>query len=67
MYELLNETAHVNIIDIGFSEWLAAIELDWPHNKDPADRMITAFAINKKLPIVTTDQKIKKFYKHVIW
>lgn len=59
--------AHVEIIDIGVTEWLDSIDLTWEANRDPADRVITAFAKNNELPIVTTDKKIKKFYKKVIW
>lgn len=57
----------IEIVDIGVNEWLDSIELEWDDNKDPADRMITAFAAKKKLAIVTTDQKIEKFYRKVIW
>ncbi len=58
---------HVEIIDVGVTEWLDSIDLPWEENRDPADRVITVFAKNKELPIVTTDKKIKKFYKKVIW
>ena len=57
----------IQIIDIGVEEWFDSIELDWQNNRDPVDRIITAFAIKKHLPIVTSDEKIKKFYKKVIW
>src|SRR5436190_5866379 len=57
----------VEIIDIGVNEWLDSIELEWHENRDPADRVITAFAMQKHLPIVTSDKKIKEFYNHVIW
>ena len=57
----------IEIVDIGVSEWLDSIDLDWDDNKDPADRVITAFAAKKKCLIVTTDQKIAKFYSKTIW
>ena len=57
----------INMVDIGVNEWLDSIDLAWDENKDPADRVITAFAIKKKCPIVTTDQKITQFYSQVIW
>ena len=57
----------IKIIDIGINEWLDSIELDWHENRDPADRIITAFAIQKHLPIVNSDKKIKEFYNQVIW
>jgi PIN domain nuclease of toxin-antitoxin system len=55
------------MIDIGVDEWLDSIDLDWPDNKDPADRVIIAFGAKKQIPIVTNDQKIKNFYGNVIW
>lgn len=55
------------IVNVGVEEWLDAIELDWKNNKDPADRVITAFGIKKQIPIVTNDKKIKAFYKKVVW
>ncbi len=58
---------HIELIDIGVNEWLDSIELIWDENKDPADRIITAFAIKNELSIITTDKKIEKFYSKVIW
>ncbi len=57
----------VTIVDIGIDEWIESIDLSWPDNKDPADRMITAFAMKHDLSIITTDNKIKHFYKKVSW
>jgi PIN domain nuclease of toxin-antitoxin system len=57
----------IKTIDIGVHEWLDAIDMEWDENKDPADRVITAWAIQNQIPIVTRDQKIMDFYKHVIW
>lgn len=57
----------INIVNIGVEEWLDSIHLEWAENKDPADRLIVAFARKHHLPIVTTDRSIKKFYKEVVW
>src|SRR3990167_4544248 len=57
----------IEMIDISVNEWLDSIELIWDENKDPADRIITAFAIKNELPIVTTDKKIETFYRKIIW
>jgi PIN domain nuclease of toxin-antitoxin system len=40
--------------------------LRWDH-RDPADRLIVATALSLNAPIVTTDERIKAFYKRVIW
>lgn len=57
----------IEIVDIGVNEWLDSVELEWEENRDPADRVITAFAVKKKCSIVTTDQKIARFYSKTIW
>lgn len=56
----------VEIIDITPELWHKSISLEWS-NKDPADRLIVAYAIEFGLDIVTSDKLIKKFYKKVIW
>jgi PIN domain nuclease of toxin-antitoxin system len=67
LFREFNQIKHIEIIDIDVKEWLDSIDLAWDVNKDPADRVITAFAMKKELSIVTTDQQIKKFYKKIIW
>lgn len=67
LHQKLRQIKSLEMVNIGVDEWLDSIDLHWEDNKDPADRMITAFAIKKNYPIVTTDLKIKKFYHHVLW
>lgn len=67
LHEQLTQIKAIEMVNIGVNEWLDSIDLHWEANKDPADRIITAFAIKKNYPIVTTDQKIKQFYSHVLW
>jgi PIN domain nuclease of toxin-antitoxin system len=67
LYNELRQIPAIEIIDIGVEEWLNSVELSWSENKDPADRVITAFAEEKQLAIVTNDEKINHFYKKVIW
>jgi len=62
-----SQIQEIEIVDIGVTEWLDSIDLAWDNNRDPADRVITAFAIKKKSAIVTTDQKIAQFYSKIIW
>ncbi len=61
------EVAAIRIIDVGPLEWFDSIALKWPSNKDPADRLIVAFAMKRGLTVVTTDRKMKRFYKNIIW
>src|SRR5437899_2456401 len=67
LFQKFKEVESIQIIDIGVNEWLDSVELAWEDNKDPADRMITSFAIKNELPIVTTDKRMKQFYRKVIW
>lgn len=67
LVQKLSEIPTIEIVDIGINEWLDSIDLKWDENRDPADRVITACAIRKKCPIVTSDQKIKQFYTRTIW
>ncbi len=67
LLENYSQIQEIEIIDIGVTEWLDSIDLAWDNNRDPADRVITAFAIEKKSAIVTTDQKIAQFYSKIIW
>lgn len=56
----------MKIVDIGYREWFDAIDLEW-FQRDPADRLLVGYASRNNLPIVTTDRKIKTFYKKVLW
>lgn len=67
LFQQFSQIEHIEIIDIGVNEWLDSIDMIWHENRDPADRIITSFAIKNELPIVTTDKKIEKFYHKVIW
>ncbi len=67
LYNEFRQIKNLEMIDIGIDEWLDSIELSWEENRDPADRIITAFAAKKQASIVTSDKKIKAFYKKVIW
>ncbi len=67
LYHEFRQIENIQMIDIGIDEWLDSIELRWDENRDPADRIITAFAAKKHATIVTSDKKIKHFYKKVIW
>lgn len=60
--ELYSELSKAfDIIDIDTDLWLEAVRLDWEH-KDPADRLIVAYAKYYNYSIATTDLKIKSFY-----
>ena len=65
-YRHYAEIPSLSILKIGCEEWFEAIDLEWNH-KDPADRLIVAYARKTGSPIVTTDKQIKQFYKNTIW
>lgn len=67
LYQQFLTTSGIEIINIGVLEWFDSIKMDWPQNQDPVDRLITAYAIRYKLPIITSDRKIKTYYRQVLW
>ena len=60
LFHKLSQIKHIQVIAVGVDEWLNYIDLAWDENRDPADRIITAFAIKHELAIVTTNKKIAK-------
>lgn len=66
LYAQYLQISNVSIVDIGVTEWLDAVALDWK-NKDPVDRLLVAYAKKRNLPIVTSDRLIKLFFKNVLW
>ena len=57
---------NIKMIDISPELWHKSISLDWEH-KDPADRLMVAYARESHLKIVSSDKIIKKFYDKTIW
>ena len=67
--ELLNHyrlIPNIEIIDISPELWHKSISLDWEH-RDPADRIVVAYALQYNSKIVSSDKIIKKFYPNTIW
>lgn len=56
----------VSIVDISPELWHKSISLEWDH-KDPADRIMVAYAKESNLRIVSSDKLIKKYYPKTIW
>jgi len=65
LYDLKEISKH-SIIDITSELWLKSIRLTWEDNKDPCDRLMVAYALEHDLNIVSSDRKIKAFYKKTI-
>jgi PIN domain nuclease of toxin-antitoxin system len=64
--EKLKLADRLEIMPVTETIWMKNLELVWKH-KDPADRTIVAMAILLQSPLVTSDQKIRRFYKQAIW
>ena len=62
----LQEITELEIIPVDENIWMESLNLRWSHT-DPADRVIVSTAMSLGLEIVTTDKKMKSFYKKVIW
>lgn len=62
----VKQIENLKIIPITEGIWVKNLSLNWDHS-DPADRTIVASAIIEGIPIVSKDEKIKKYYKNTIW
>ncbi len=45
---------------------VAGALLDWAH-RDPADRWITALAMHRESPLITSDRAIRDYYHRAVW
>ena len=45
---------------------VAGAVLDWAH-RDPADRWITALAMQLNAPLISSDREIRAFYRRAVW
>lgn len=62
----LTSTNLIEVLSVDWDIWLRSLNLNWNHH-DPADRVIVATAQSKKLQLMTSDIKIREFYKNSIW
>lgn len=56
----------LHIRDLDGSLAVAGALLEWEH-RDPADRWITALALHRDAPLVTSDRTIRDFYSRAVW
>jgi len=59
-------TGLIKIVPVDERIWINSLSLDWENN-DPADRVIVATAANLDIPIITSDNAMRKYYKNCIW
>ena len=57
--QLIRRLPHMRIAEVGIGHWLRIAEMDW-ENRDPADRIIAATAIQLDVPVVTVDGKFHR-------
>ncbi|NJL10185.1 MAG: type II toxin-antitoxin system VapC family toxin [Calothrix sp. SM1_7_51] len=62
----LKKSDVIRIMAIDEDVWLESVKLEWEH-RDPADRVVVAFARKNKAAILTSDKEITSFYSPVIW
>jgi PIN domain nuclease of toxin-antitoxin system len=53
----------VNFVPVDNSIFVRSVLLPGPLHNDPADRIIIATALTKGMPVVTKDEKIRKYSK----
>jgi PIN domain nuclease of toxin-antitoxin system len=54
--ELLGRLPHLRIVEVALDQWLAIAEMQWD-NRDPADRLIAATALQHGMSVLTIDAK----------
>jgi PIN domain nuclease of toxin-antitoxin system len=57
--ELIRRLPHLRIEEVRVGHWLRVAEMDW-ENRDPADRVIAATALQLGAPVVTADEKFHR-------
>jgi PIN domain nuclease of toxin-antitoxin system len=50
----------VELLSVDTTTWLRTCSLDWAH-RDPADRVIVASALIRKVPVLTKDRTLHDF------
>lgn len=63
---LVGKISGLEILPVDGRIWVDNVLLRWSH-RDPADRTIVATALSRKLPIMTDDRLIGRFYKPIAW
>ena len=63
---LLKQIPNFEIVPIDADLWVESPALQWDHS-DPMDRLVTAPAKTRALPLLTRDEAIAEFYDTVIW
>lgn len=58
------ERLHIRSLDAPLA--VAGALLEWTH-RDPADRWITALAMRREAPLITSDRTIRDFYSRAVW
>jgi PIN domain nuclease of toxin-antitoxin system len=66
LFAAMRAVSSISIIPVDVPEWFQSIALKWSH-RDPADRLIVAYAKARGASIVTSDQEMKRFYRRCIW
>jgi PIN domain nuclease of toxin-antitoxin system len=66
LFAAMRTVPSVSIVPVYVQEWFESIALRWSH-RDPADRLIVAYAKARGAAIVTSDLEMKRFYKRCIW
>jgi PIN domain nuclease of toxin-antitoxin system len=54
----IERSAVVELVPVDTTIWLRSLALDWEH-RDPADRVIVATAVLKRVPLLTKDDVIR--------
>lgn len=56
----VKRTGAIRIVPVDESIWLKSLALDWKHT-DPADRVVVATALKCEAPLLTKDDKMRRW------
>lgn len=64
--ERLGRVDRLTLAPVDARVWLRVVELPWEH-RDPADRVIVATAEVWGVPVVTSDEAMRRYAEHAVW
>lgn len=65
-HALVLQMQTIEFVPVDDVTWLENVSLEWDH-RDPADRTIVALSRLRNLPLLTSDDVIRRFHPNTIW
>ena len=62
----MKQSRVIKIVPVDETLWIKSLKLRWK-NQDPADRVIVATSMQFDVPLITSDQAIRRNHKNTVW